>query len=85
MASSVPPGQPSAEATFRNYSSKQAEGYAKGWRGYPPALIKFTVNHHHDTGGKMDILLDVGCGPATRLATYLRISKSPSGPTLAIP
>lgn len=72
-----PPSQASVEATFRNYSSKQAEGYAKGRGGYPPTLINFVMDHHRDTGGKTGIFLDVGCGPgnATRdLAPHFEIA-----------
>lgn len=57
-----------ADRTFRSYSSQQAAGYASARKQYPPALIKFLLDHHRATGGETGEVLDVGCGPgnATR-------------------
>ncbi|KAH8893917.1 S-adenosyl-L-methionine-dependent methyltransferase [Thozetella sp. PMI_491] len=61
------------DATFRTYTDKQAETYARDRPGYPPALANFIVDHHRNTGGETGMLLDVGCGPgpATRVVAPL--------------
>ncbi|KAJ9144279.1 methyltransferase domain-containing protein [Pleurostoma richardsiae] len=58
----------SPEKTFRSYTSEQGAAYAQNRRGYHPNLYKLVVNHHTSTGGQLDTILDVGCGPgiATR-------------------
>ncbi|TDZ66054.1 Trans-aconitate 3-methyltransferase [Colletotrichum trifolii] len=51
------------ENTFRVYTPEQGHDYAKGRRGYHQNLYKTIVDHHQSTGGSLDLLLDVGCGP----------------------
>lgn len=61
------------EATFRAYSQQDGTTYAAGRPGYSPELFKIIIDHHKSTGGKLDTVIDVGCGPglATRdLARY---------------
>lgn len=58
---STPVSQP--EKTFRNLSTDVAANYAATRKGYPPALVKYIVDHHRATGGETKLLLDVGCGP----------------------
>ncbi|KAK5224039.1 hypothetical protein LTR47_010061 [Exophiala xenobiotica] len=53
------------DPTFRNYSSSSAQNYAKNRPGYPEAVISLILNQHTSTGGALDLLLDVGCGPGT--------------------
>ncbi|KAK2130433.1 hypothetical protein NOF04DRAFT_1214243 [Fusarium oxysporum II5] len=63
------------EATFRNYTQAQGESYATGRPGYSPELFEIILNHHTSTGGRLDTVLDVGCGTdqATRdLAPFFR-------------
>ncbi|RGP74465.1 trans-aconitate 3-methyltransferase [Fusarium longipes] len=57
------------DVIFRNYSAQQASNYAEGRLGYSEKLIEFITSQHKSTGGKDEIVLDVGCGPgpATRL------------------
>ena len=56
------------DPTFRSYSAKQAEAYATHRLSYEAAIYDTVLRHHIDTGGKFELLLDVGCGPgnATR-------------------
>ncbi|KAK1833718.1 S-adenosyl-L-methionine-dependent methyltransferase [Podospora conica] len=74
MSEAVPPSVPiSDERTFRSYTSQQGANYAEVRRDYHPSLYETIKNHHLSTGGQLQSLLDVGCGPgrATRsLATH---------------
>jgi trans-aconitate 3-methyltransferase len=51
------------DTTFRHYNASQAATYAADRPTHSAALIQFIVDHHVSTGGKCDLLLDVGCGP----------------------
>jgi ubiquinone/menaquinone biosynthesis C-methylase UbiE len=64
MASTTAPKDP----TFRSYSAEQAKAYAAHRLSYEPAIYDTILNHHSETGGHFELLLDVGCGPgnATR-------------------
>lgn len=53
-----------AETTFKNYDSQDAAKYAAYRPSYNPKLIDLIVNKHTSTGGQLNTLLDVGCGPA---------------------
>lgn len=57
-----------AEKTFSNYTSTQAQAYAKGRSAYPAELYYTLMKYHGGTGGSFDGVLDIGCGPgnATR-------------------
>jgi SAM-dependent methyltransferase len=59
---------PVTEKTFSSYNHDQGIKYAKARRDYNPSLYQNILDHHASTGGKLDVLLDVGCGPglATR-------------------
>lgn len=61
MSSSAPQKDP----TFRNYDSSSAKFYAKNRPGYPEKVIDIIINQHTSTGGKLDLLVDIGCGPGT--------------------
>lgn len=65
-----------SDPTFAHYSSTQASAYAQLRHGtaftssssrlstsYPPALYSYILSHHSRTGGRLGVLLDVGCGP----------------------
>ncbi|KAI1805153.1 methyltransferase [Daldinia bambusicola] len=51
------------EATFRSFTPAEASNYAQFRQGYHPTLYNTVINRHTSTGGKLDTLLDVGCGP----------------------
>jgi len=54
---------PAAEKTFSSFDKDKAANYAQNRRGYHPNLYKIIVDHHTSTGGQLDTLLDIGCGP----------------------
>ena len=51
------------DPTFRSYSATQAQTYAVERRSYSNDLYDIVLKYHTSTGGKLDLLLDVGCGP----------------------
>ncbi|OTB15098.1 hypothetical protein K445DRAFT_318476 [Daldinia sp. EC12] len=51
------------EVTFRSFTPAEASNYAQFRRDYHPTLYNTVLNRHTSTGGKLDTLLDVGCGP----------------------
>lgn len=53
----------SEESTFRSYTPALAKAYAAGRGSYHENLFKIILDHHRSTGGAMQVLLDVGCGP----------------------
>ncbi|KAG9793300.1 hypothetical protein ABEF93_003510 [Exophiala dermatitidis] len=59
------PSQTPKEKTFRNYDTSSAAAYARYREPYPDRLIDIIIDKHVSTGGKLDVLLDVGCGPGT--------------------
>lgn len=61
------------ESTFRSYGKDESKRYAQLRLAYHPSVYESIITHHTANGGKLDSLLDVGCGPglATRdLAAY---------------
>lgn len=61
-----PAGQPAlvaADPTFQTYTTSQAQAYNSGRGSYTTTLYSTVLAHHRSTGGTMDLLLDVGCGP----------------------
>ncbi len=52
-----------AEKTFREYTPDQGKEYALSRLDYHPKLYDTIINHHKSTGGQLNALLDVGCGP----------------------
>ncbi|KAJ9640691.1 hypothetical protein H2204_003320 [Knufia peltigerae] len=58
----------SQEKTFSTYNADQGRAYSEIRRDYDPGVYRTILDHHTSTGGQLDILLDVGCGPgyATR-------------------
>jgi ubiquinone/menaquinone biosynthesis C-methylase UbiE len=56
------------DPTFRSYSAEEAKLYAASRLSYSQNTYNKVLDHHTSTGGKFDLLLDVGCGPgnATR-------------------
>ncbi|KAK1996014.1 methyltransferase domain-containing protein [Colletotrichum falcatum] len=59
------PSPPATEKTFRAFTEAQAASYARGRPGYHRSLYDQICDHHTSTGGRLDALLDVGCGPGT--------------------
>ncbi|KAI0849304.1 methyltransferase [Daldinia vernicosa] len=51
------------ETTFRSFTPAEASDYAQFRKSYHPTLFNTILNRHTSTGGKLDTLLDVGCGP----------------------
>lgn len=61
------PSGPNHDTTFRNYTAAAATAYASTRGSYPPALFAFILDRHQRTGGQLDRVLDVGCGPGNAL------------------
>lgn len=53
------------EKTFRAYTSSDAEKYARHRQQYSDALYQSIYSYHLSTGGKLDTVVDLGCGPGT--------------------
>lgn len=53
----------SKEPTFRSYNQKQGAIYSQNRPTYHPNLYKTIIDYHVSTGGKLNTILDVGCGP----------------------
>ncbi|KAJ9608738.1 hypothetical protein H2200_006509 [Cladophialophora chaetospira] len=51
------------EKTFSAYNQDQGKNYAQVRRNYHPKVFQTVVDHHVSTGGQLDTVLDVGCGP----------------------
>ncbi|EXJ89345.1 hypothetical protein A1O3_02412 [Capronia epimyces CBS 606.96] len=60
-----PQHQAHKDKTFRNYDASSAAAYAQYRPPYPDKLIDIIIDKHVSTGGRLDLLLDVGCGPGT--------------------
>ncbi|KAL2823798.1 S-adenosyl-L-methionine-dependent methyltransferase [Aspergillus cavernicola] len=58
-----------SEKTFRAYTQTQGETYAQTRLTYHPSLYNTILTHHTTTGGALDTIIDVGCGPGTAVAT----------------
>jgi len=57
-----------AETTFRSYTAEQGKTYVQNRLDYHPNLYNTVLTHHTSTGGKLDLLLDIGCGPGLAIA-----------------
>ena len=51
------------ESTFRSYGKDESKRYAQLRLAYHPSVYESIVAQHTANGGKLDSLLDVGCGP----------------------
>lgn len=51
------------EPTFIKYTVNQAKTYSEQRTSYSPILYDLVLSHHVSTGGKFELLLDLGCGP----------------------
>jgi len=64
MATSIPNAvHATKEKTFSSYNQAQGKKYAQARRDYHPKVYQTVLDHHTSTGGQLDTLLDVGCGP----------------------
>lgn len=53
------------EKTFSTYNQAQGEKYASVRPEYHESLYQLITDHHTSTGGELNSVLDVGCGPGT--------------------
>jgi SAM-dependent methyltransferase len=63
------------EVTFSSYKKAESKHYAQARMAYHPSVYEAATTHHTATGGHLDSVLDIGCGPglATRdLASYFK-------------
>jgi trans-aconitate 3-methyltransferase len=51
------------EKTFSSYTQEQGKAYAAVRVDYHPKVYQLILDHHTSTGGQLDSILDVGCGP----------------------
>ncbi|KAL2816470.1 S-adenosyl-L-methionine-dependent methyltransferase [Aspergillus granulosus] len=56
------------ERTFRSYTAEQGKTYVQNRLDYHPNLYNTVLTHHTSTGGKLDLILDIGCGPGLAIA-----------------
>ncbi|KIW78368.1 hypothetical protein Z517_08203 [Fonsecaea pedrosoi CBS 271.37] len=63
MASTTPQQSTTRDPTFRNYDPSSAAKYLKHRPRYADALIDLVISKHTSSGGQLDLVLDVGCGP----------------------
>jgi trans-aconitate 3-methyltransferase len=69
MASTDPSSQKKdKDPTFRNYDAASAQKYLQHRPGYSDNIIYLVISQHTSSGGGLNLVLDVGCGPgnATR-------------------
>ncbi|KAL2862420.1 putative S-adenosylmethionine-dependent methyltransferase [Aspergillus lucknowensis] len=63
---------PPTEPTFHAYTKAQGAAYAQIRLDYHPSLYNTVLSHHTATGGKLDLLLDVGCGPGIAVSNLAK-------------
>ncbi|KAK3293873.1 S-adenosyl-L-methionine-dependent methyltransferase [Chaetomium fimeti] len=61
------------ETTFRSFTPEQSANYAENRLDYHPRLYNLVLSHHQSTGGQLDTLLDVGCGPGTAVRSLASV------------
>ncbi|CAH0047544.1 unnamed protein product [Clonostachys solani] len=52
-----------SDTTFTGYSEQQGKVYAQSRPDYHQSLYDAVMNQHTSTGGQLDTLVDLGCGP----------------------
>ncbi|KIX93388.1 uncharacterized protein Z520_10807 [Fonsecaea multimorphosa CBS 102226] len=63
MASATSPQSNTRDPTFRNYDASSAAKYLQARPRYSDALIDLIISKHTSSGGALDLVVDVGCGP----------------------
>lgn len=53
----------SGENPWGAFSDRQSKCYAQNRRSYSPKLYETILDFHKSTGGRLQSLVDVGCGP----------------------
>jgi trans-aconitate 3-methyltransferase len=70
MSDSAPtPSSFPVETTFRSFTHEQGTNYARNRRDYHPRLYQIIIDYHTSTGGQLNTILDVGCGPGRAIFT----------------
>ncbi|KAK5655894.1 hypothetical protein OQA88_5433 [Cercophora sp. LCS_1] len=82
------PTESTAEQTFRSFTPIAASHYAQFRNDYHPTLYNTLLSRHTSTGGKLDTILDVGCGPGIAVRSLAprfqhAIGLDPSGGMIA--
>lgn len=67
---SAAPASTTQEKTFSSYSKEQGKAYSQLRPDYHPALYQTVLDQHAASGGQLDTLIDLGCGPGN-VARYL--------------
>ena len=60
---SATPASATQEKTFSSYNKEQGKTYAQFRPDYSPGLYQVVLDQHKATGGQLDTLIDLGCGP----------------------
>ncbi|KAJ5119004.1 hypothetical protein N7526_010641 [Penicillium atrosanguineum] len=60
---STTPASATKEKTFSSYNKEQGTEYAQLRPDYSPALYQVVLDQHKASGGQLDTLVDLGCGP----------------------
>ena len=71
--------KPDEESTFKSYTPALAKAYAAGRDAYHEKLFKIILDKHRSTGGAMQVLVDVGCGPGNSTRPLARHFESAFG------
>jgi SAM-dependent methyltransferase len=64
------PASAGKEATFRSYTSQQGSTYAQYRPSYNTKLFDLIAEYHTSSGGELNTLVDVGCGPGQAVRDF---------------
>ena len=67
------------ESTFKSYTPSLAKAYAASRGSYNENLCRVILDNHRSSGGAMQVLLDVGCGPGNSTRPLARYFHSAFG------
>jgi trans-aconitate 3-methyltransferase len=54
---------PTTEHVFSKFNADQGKAYVQARPDYHPYVYETIINKHKSTGGQLDTILDIGCGP----------------------